>query len=295
VAGMWEQRQREALASQGLTSADVSDRIEQLRRGREEAADLLLSRVLSAGEPVGYAAAGLFGPESGRYGVVVDLWIEPAARRRGYGRAALAELLAWLRSVGADRALVTFDPADPAQSALFRDGEVNSQRMVLRLGSPADAPSPDGLSWRPMTDSEYPEWLALEISGFAQQNVASGTLPEEAARVRAEQAYAHLLPDRLSTPDHSIAVLEDGGEVVATLWLRHHYRHEQSFVYSVLVKEGSRGKGYGRAIMRLGERLSADAGDRVLGLNVFGHNTVAIGLYTSLGYEVTEQSRTIPL
>jgi hypothetical protein len=38
---MWEQRQREALASQGLTSADVSDRIEQMRRGREEAADLV--------------------------------------------------------------------------------------------------------------------------------------------------------------------------------------------------------------------------------------------------------------
>jgi GNAT superfamily N-acetyltransferase len=158
---MWEQRRRAALASQGFTSADMSERIERERRGREEAADLLLSRVLSAGEPVGYAAAGLFGPESGRYGVVVDLWIEPAARRRGHGRAALAELLACLRSVGADRALVTFDPADPAQSALFRDGEVNSQRMELRLGSPAEeAPSPDGLSWRPMTDSEYPEWLA---------------------------------------------------------------------------------------------------------------------------------------
>lgn len=292
---LWERRRRAALASQGLSPADVAERISQGRRERERAEDFLLAQVvpLSGGEPVGFAVAGVFGPPSGRYGVVVDLWISPAVRRRGYARAALASLLEWLRPAGADRALVTLDPADPAQSALFRSGQVSSQRMELRLGSPA--PLADGLSWRPMTDAEYPSWLSMEIANFAEQNVASGTLSEAAARARAEQAYDQLLPDGLATPDNSVTVLLDGDEPVASLWLRHHYRHEQSFVYSVVVKEGSRGKGYGRAIMRLGESLSLDAGDRVLGLNVFGHNTVAIGLYTSLGYQVTDQSRTIYL
>jgi hypothetical protein len=33
----------------------------------------------------------------------------------------------------------------------------------------------------------------------------------------------------------------------------------------------------------------------VLGLNVFGQNAVAIGLYSSLGYHVTDESRSLSL
>ncbi|WP_460525355.1 GNAT family N-acetyltransferase [Flindersiella endophytica] len=296
--GLWEERQRSALTARGLGPADVSERLAQMRRMREEAVDFSVSVVVSGGAPgpVGFAAGGLFGPSSGRYGVVVDLWISSALRRRGYGRAALSSMLSWLRSAGADRALVTLDPADAAQAALFRGGEVNSQRMELRLGSfEGLAALPDGLSWRPMTEAEYPGWLASEIAGFAQENVESGTLPEPAAQARAEEVYASLLPDGLATPDNSLTVLEAAGEPVAQLWLRHHHRHDRSFVYSVVVDEGQRGKGYGRTIMRLGERLSLSAGDHVLGLNVFGHNTAAVGLYTSLGYKATDQSRTILL
>lgn len=293
---MWEERQRSDWAARGLTPADVTERLAQASRMREGAADFSVSVVASDGVVVGYAATGVFGPSPGRYGVVIDLWITPEVRRRGYGRTALAALLSYLRSAGADRALVTLDPANAAQAALFRDGEVNSQRMELRLGSPeALPPLADGLSWRPLTESEYPDWLVAEIAGFAQENVESGALSETAAQIQAEQTYLRLLPDGLATPNNSITVFEDGGEPVAHLWLRHHYRHERSFVYSVVVAAGKRGKGYGRTIMRLGERLSLDAGDRVLGLNVFGHNEVAIGLYTSLGYVVTDQSRTILL
>jgi ribosomal protein S18 acetylase RimI-like enzyme len=40
------------------------------------------------------------------------------------------------------------------------------------------------------------------------------------------------------------------------------------------------------------ERLRA-AGAEVLGLNVFGHNAVARGLYDALGYRVVDQSFTL--
>lgn len=177
-------------------------------------------------------------------------WQDEWDRRRGVGRSALREVEEWLREHGADRALATLDPEDPAQLALFRHGTVSSQRMALSLGSRGGSVTlPDELSWRPMTPSEYPAWLAAESDGFARQNAESGTLSAEAARERSEQVFAQLLPDGLETPDHSFTVLEDAGGPLAWLWLRHHHRQGHSFVFSVTVKAGQRGKGYGRAIM----------------------------------------------
>ncbi|HZC26497.1 MAG TPA: GNAT family N-acetyltransferase, partial [Actinopolymorphaceae bacterium] len=69
----------------------------------------------------------------------------------------------------------------------------------------------------------------------------------------------------------------------------------RSFVYGVAVDAAERGKGYGRAVMHVGARIALAAGDRVLALNVFGQNSVAINLYDSLGYEVTDQSRSLDL
>jgi ribosomal protein S18 acetylase RimI-like enzyme len=42
--------------------------------------------------------------------------------------------------------------------------------------------------------------------------------------------------------------------------------------------------------MQAGEVASLAAGDHRLGLYVFGHNTVAVRLYESLGYQVVDQS-----
>jgi ribosomal protein S18 acetylase RimI-like enzyme len=44
--------------------------------------------------------------------------------------------------------------------------------------------------------------------------------------------------------------------------------------------------------MLVGEDRCLAAGDRYLGLNVFGHNTIAMNLYRRLGYTVVDQTRT---
>jgi ribosomal protein S18 acetylase RimI-like enzyme len=55
----------------------------------------------------------------------------------------------------------------------------------------------------------------------------------------------------------------------------------------VKVEEEFRGQGYGRQAMLLAETLAREEGALTLGLNVFGHNQVARGLYSSLGYHET--------
>jgi ribosomal protein S18 acetylase RimI-like enzyme len=66
-------------------------------------------------------------------------------------------------------------------------------------------------------------------------------------------------------------------------------------VYDVQVVDGHRGQGHGRSLMLLAERVSLDAGMRLLALHVFSGNTPAISLYESLGYETTAVNLFKPL
>nr|WP_311137132.1 GNAT family N-acetyltransferase [Streptomyces sp. I6] len=57
-----------------------------------------------------------------------------------------------------------------------------------------------------------------------------------------------------------------------------------AYVYDVCVVEGYRGRGYGRVLMLVAERIAHEAGAPALGLHVAAGNVPAAGLYTSLGY-----------
>jgi ribosomal protein S18 acetylase RimI-like enzyme len=74
-----------------------------------------------------------------------------------------------------------------------------------------------------------------------------------------------------------LAVPDPGGDPAMT------------WVNNVEVDEEFRGRGYGRQAMLLAEREAAARGMTSVGLNVHGQNTVARGLYDSLGYQVTTQ------
>ena len=56
------------------------------------------------------------------------------------------------------------------------------------------------------------------------------------------------------------------------------------FIFDIHIDEAFRGRGFGRAAMLLAERESLARGIQRIELNVFGGNTVARGLYQSLGY-----------
>ncbi|MFG1952621.1 GNAT family N-acetyltransferase [Micromonospora sp. NPDC048830] len=56
-----------------------------------------------------------------------------------------------------------------------------------------------------------------------------------------------------------------------------------------------RGRGHGRRMIPLAEAEVGRLGHDQLGLNVFAHNTRAIRLYESLGFEVTNQQMRKPL
>ena len=104
------------------------------------------------------------------------------------------------------------------------------------------------------------------------------------------RSAAELLPEGLATPGQLIFRMEADGQSVGWLWLaRRNPRAEAGvgFVYDIAVDEALRGRGYGRAAMRLAEDEARRNGLHAIALNVFGHNAIARALYASLGYRET--------
>jgi ribosomal protein S18 acetylase RimI-like enzyme len=125
------------------------------------------------------------------------------------------------------------------------------------------------------------------------QQVAAGVTTRPEATAYAERQLTELLPDGPATPTHRIWTVHVGdGPSVGSLWLRLPPSHERgsAYVFDVDIAPSHRGRGLGRATMLAAESAARAAGASALSLNVFGHNTAALGLYDALGYTVTRST-----
>ncbi len=140
---------------------------------------------------------------------------------------------------------------------------------------------------RPMTDDEAGAYVAIALEGYIEQRIASGERPDVARRRAAEETEA-LFPGGSPAEGHLLyRVLDDDGREVGNLWIGPHQSGppDAFWVWDVEIDEGHRGRGLGRAAMLLAEQEARAHGATELGLNVFGHNTVARNLYESIGYQ----------
>jgi GNAT superfamily N-acetyltransferase len=130
-------------------------------------------------------------------------------------------------------------------------------------------------------------WLDYSNDEYVRERIEAGDSPDY-ARERAAQSNAEYFPDgRPAEGQHVYQVIDD--EVVGVLWIGPFSlaRPTEWWVFDIEIDEARRGEGYGRATMLLAEDEARRLGATKLGLNVFGHNTVAHSLYTSLGYQAT--------
>ncbi|MET8508079.1 GNAT family N-acetyltransferase [Streptomyces sp. NPDC004787] len=228
-----------------------------------------------------------FGPASG---IVDGLRVDEPDRGRGRGTVAALAAEEVLRSWGCVEVQISV-PAE-ATAALRIAGSLGyterSRNMLKEL--PDEPPElPAGFAHRPATEEEFAAWSARSMARFAQSWVERG-VPEELARAKAEDGRRRFLPQGLATPGVTVAVSTRDGEVTGYLWtggMQPASGPRQSFVFEVEVEEGQRGRGYGRGLMLLAERVALAAGERLLGLHVFTGNTPAVRLYESLGYRTT--------
>jgi GNAT superfamily N-acetyltransferase len=290
----WQSRLQAWYGQPDVPADWVSEQVERQMSLPQAAESSAVFAIESGSDHVGMLAVALT-QQDGRPGVIVsDIWIEPAHRRKGHGTAALRHAEAWAAGQRARSVWLLTDPADPVHAAFFAGYPVRAHQMIKAISGPGVLA--DGLEGRLMSDAEFADWRAAAVRGYAANITDSGTLPAAQARIRADTQFDQLLPAGLRTDDHSFLSLIAGSEVVATNWIGHHYPSPNvSWVYGVVTHDGHRGKGYGRAAMIIGERATLAAGDTHLGLNVFGHNTVAISMYESMGYRAYDHGRSIDL
>lgn len=138
------------------------------------------------------------------------------------------------------------------------------------------------------------DWLALSAANHVAQRVAAGDDPER-ARSDTDEMSARLFPGGVPGPGQCVFQICEDGIPVGSLWIGVAESPTDWYVWSVDVDEPVRGRGVGRQAMLLGEDVARAAGAVRMGLNVFGSNVVARGLYESLGYEVTSLQMSKPL
>jgi GNAT superfamily N-acetyltransferase len=226
----------------------------------------------------------------GGRGQLVGPVVEEAGRGRGRGTTAVLAAEEILRSWGCTRAEGSFlGEEGPAATRTLRWAEslgyvLAARNMVKDL--PVSPPAlPPGTEVRPMDPSEFPAWLAAQAEGYVQSLVFhSGFAPEQAAAKSAAD-HAAFLAQGLGTPDTEVRRLLVDGEVVGTVWINTAESPQRpAWVLDVEVEEAFRGRGHGRSLMLVAERVAVEAGLRRLGLNVHAGNVPAERLYASLGY-----------
>jgi len=141
----------------------------------------------------------------------------------------------------------------------------------------------------PLSTERFPSWLERSQAEYESDLTASGEAPHD-AREHAATSMVDAFPTGSPTPDNAVFdVVDDDGSTVGYLWVGRDNSGEASswWIWDILVESEQRGKGLGRATMKLAEEYARSQGARTLGLSVFGFNDAARGLYESLGYETT--------
>ncbi|KIF73571.1 acetyltransferase [Streptomyces sp. 150FB] len=225
-----------------------------------------------------------FGPATGE---IRSLRIDEPDRRRGRGTVAVLAAEEVLRDWRCRQVLASAPPGATAALRMLNSLGYTERSSNMTKELPPKPPAlPAGVESRPVSESEYPDWLAGAVDRYARSAIDRGTPPEE-AHARSARVHGRLLPDGPATPGVTVRVLVHEGAVVGHVWVAHRGDEQGSYVYDVLVAEGRRGEGFGRALMLLAERLSLEAGSGYLALHVFADNTPAVRLYESLQYRVT--------
>lgn len=158
----------------------------------------------------------------------------------------------------------------------------------------------EDVSLRTMAVADLGPWIERTNREYQESRLAAGESPEVAA-AKARESRDHFFPGDQPASGHLVHDVVVPGvdgtpEVVGYLWIAPSAPGSVDWwVFDVKIAEEHRGSGYGRAAMRLAETMAAAHGARTLGLNVFGYNTVARGLYESLGYETTSVQMRKPL
>lgn len=143
-----------------------------------------------------------------------------------------------------------------------------------------------------MTSERFVTWNEHLVTAYARDKIDAGNWPEDGAVERSARENAELLPQGVDTPGHDLFVGTVDGHEIGWLWLFTDpvLAAPETFIYDIEVADGRRGEGLGRELLEAAEAWCADHSIAVLRLHVFEHNTAAVSLYESAGFDTTNRN-----
>ncbi len=140
----------------------------------------------------------------------------------------------------------------------------------------------------PMSPSDIGAWLEQSKADHIADRVDTGEDPDAARRIT-EALSENLFPSGVPAPGQYVFVVAEDAVPVGSLWIGTGVDGPPNVwcVWAIEIDAAARGHGLGRRTLKLAEEFARSAGATKLDLNVFGNNTVARGLYESLGYRIS--------
>ncbi|MEU4472900.1 N-acetyltransferase [Micromonospora sp. NPDC023888] len=148
-----------------------------------------------------------------------------------------------------------------------------------------------------MTEQDLARLLRTLEQGYAEDLVVNRGLTPEAALERSVTQIRESLPAGAATEGTLLRLGRVDDTEIGWIWvsLPTSAAPGQAWIHNIEVHPAHRGRGYARRMIQLIEVELAKHKVPELGLNVFGTNAVAIGLYQSLGFEVISQQMAKPI
>ncbi|MDJ0313473.1 GNAT family N-acetyltransferase [Arthrobacter sp. H35-D1] len=139
----------------------------------------------------------------------------------------------------------------------------------------------------PLSAQRFPAWIERSRHEYESDLIATGESPQDAHR-RAKESLDAAFPENFPTIDNAVFdVIDTTGSTIGYLWVGTDSSEDNHswWVWDIVIDNEHRGKGLGRATMKLAEDYARSHGAHTLGLSVFDFNHGARKLYESMGYE----------
>lgn len=218
---------------------------------------------------------------------VLELVVDPEARRHGVGRALLRAALEHVRMRGGDHVVLWIHGADARADAFASAVDAHHQRDLWQMRVPlllAEEPDwPEGITTRSFALGDDEEaWLVVNNRAFSQDPDQGGWDAQALARRMAEPWF---------DPGGFLLAHDDRG-LAGFCWTKIHPPEPPAEpdtlgeICVIGVDPDRQGTGLGRALLVAGLGSLADRAVRVGMLYVDASNTPAVALYESVGFTV---------
>jgi ribosomal protein S18 acetylase RimI-like enzyme len=147
------------------------------------------------------------------------------------------------------------------------------------------------ISFRSMTEKEYPDFLAYFISDYATEIQTNYRLSRADSLERATHEITETLVEGVNTHGHELLCIFNQFDLtdkhIGYLWYKTDTLMKSVFIYDFHIFDACQGMGLGKQTLCAFEDQLRDKGFKEIRLRVAGDNARARHIYESCGFGVT--------